>query len=947
MNEPQPVRRVARLFGSVVQVIGLKLLSARDYRALFASVLRECPVRDVNPILRGGGGLGETSGTGGATLRNHRSNIADITPLLRIGLNSTALLCDGTKNTKCHWTCRDTKFSVRLSFYATSPENEAVISPNTTCLLNFNEMALCQRTKTENCNVTCDNFENNYCLYISTTFWGFVFLMSLGTVGIVTSFNINNAICFEILGKGEQMKYGKQRIWGEISYGLVGFLVGYIIDMWSQNKIYKTYTPAFLLAFIFISIDLICCKNLKLPRISRATNICADIYALSKYKSIIIFFCFAVIVGAIDGYIIFFLLWYEEDLAIKTGYMDKIKLIEGLTVAAEAFGCVIFLPLSGRILNKIGYGYTFNLSLVFYVLRLGLISIAPTPWWIVLIEFLLLGLSYTLSYVTTIAFADVISSSSVSVSVQGIMSGLKEGFATGAIFPFLSVYGKQLGISSLIMGSIGAILPILFMIAKPIFGFIMDYFQTQKKLIFMTLLTVSSSCYILIYFLPSSPGLIVLDQFQNVSCAYLPFCDTDSNFSTTLCEGTRNITCHWICKDANLSVPLSFQYAAGKEVIISPNTSCLININDTLLCQKEFKDNYNCNVICDNFENNHCLYTSITFWGFVLLMSLGSIGTSVSFTLTSAICFEILGKGEEMKYGRQHVWGDIGLGLAGFLTGYTIDVWSQGKIYKTYTSAFLLVFVFTCIDLICCKKLKLPLVSRSSNIFTDVYTLLKFKSTIIFLFFDIICGAFDGYMLSFMFWYEEDLAIKTGYMDKIKLIEGITIATEAFSCAIFMHLSGKILEKLGYGYTFTLFLVFYSLRLGLISIAPTPWWIIPIESLTIGPSYILCHVTSVAYANVISSSNVSVSIQGIISGMKDGFGRSIGSLVGSILLKKFGGALTLQIFSIFAAFCSLVYLLFYLIYLKHEIPGKKFTSTQNNIGWKKPDDARKHCVVAE
>jgi len=59
------------------------------------------------------------------------------------------------------------------------------------------------------------------------------------------------------------MKYGRQRIWGEISYGLVGFLVGYIIDIWSQNKIYKTYTPAFLLAFIFTSIDLLCCKNLK------------------------------------------------------------------------------------------------------------------------------------------------------------------------------------------------------------------------------------------------------------------------------------------------------------------------------------------------------------------------------------------------------------------------------------------------------------------------------------------------------------------------------------------------------------------------------------------------------------------------------------------------------------------------------------------------------------
>ncbi|XP_018401492.1 PREDICTED: major facilitator superfamily domain-containing protein 6-like [Cyphomyrmex costatus] len=518
---------------------------------------------------------------------------------------------------------------------------------------------------------------------------------------------------------------------------------------------------------------------------------------------------------------------------------------------------------------------------------------------------------------------------------------------TGAISPFLPVYGKQLGISPLIMGSIGATLPILFMIAKPIFGFIMDYFQTQKKLIFMALLTLSSSCYILIYFLPSLPGPIALNQFQNVSCAYLPFCGINSlylfkNSSTTLCGDTRSITCHWICKDTNLSVPLSLQYTTGKNAIISPNTSCLININDTALCQKEFQENYNCNVICDSFENNYCLYTSITFWGFVFLMSLGGIGTSVSLTLTSAICFEILGKGEEMKYGRQHVWGEIGFGLAGFLTGCTIDIWSQGKIYKTYTSAFLLVFILTCIDLICCKKLKLPLVSRSPNIFTDVCTLLKFKSTVIFVCFDTICGVFDGYMISFLFWYEEDLAIKTGYMDKIKLIEGVTIGTEALSCATFMHLSGKILKKLGYGYTFTLSIAFYCLRMGLVSIAPTPWWIVPIELLTIGPSYILCYVTSVAYANIISSSNVSVSIQGIMSGMKDGFGRSIGSLVGSIFLKKFGGAITLQIFSIIAAFSSLVYLLLYLTYLKHKIPD-----TRNNIKWKTPDEARRHCIVAE
>lgn len=53
--------------------------------------------------------------------------------------------------------------------------------------------------------------------------------------------------------------------------------------------------------------------------------------------------------------------------------------------------------------------------------------------------------------------------------------------------------------------------------------------------------------------------------------------------------------------------------------------------------------NYNCNVTCDNFEDN-CIYTSVTFWGFVLLMSLGNIGFNVSNCISDAICFDVLGK---------------------------------------------------------------------------------------------------------------------------------------------------------------------------------------------------------------------------------------------------------------------------------------------------------------
>ncbi|XP_011688857.1 PREDICTED: major facilitator superfamily domain-containing protein 6-like [Wasmannia auropunctata] len=434
----------------------------------------------------------------------------------------------------------------------------------------------------------------------------------------------------------------------------------------------------------------------------------------------------------------------------------------------------------------------------------------------------------------------------------------------GSIFPFIPVYGKQLGISPIIMGSITTVLPILYMITQPIFGLIMDYFQTKKRLIFMAVLVVANSSYILLYFLPSLPGPILPDhQFQNVSCAFLPFCDINSNSSVVLCDGTKNTTCHWKCKDTNFSLQLSF-HAAEEEAVISSNTSCLLNFDEISLCQEKTTENYNCNVTCDNFDNNYCLYTSITFWGFVLLISLGNIGIILLFNINSAICFEILGKGEEMKYGRQRLWGEISYGSAGFLIGYTVDVWSQGK---------------------------------------------------------------------------QDLAIKTGYMSKIKLIEGLTVAAEAFACIIFFPVSGKILNKLGYSYTFILSLIFYALRLGLISVAPTPWWIVPIEFIMLGPSYALSFVATVAFANANSSPNLSGSAQGILSGMK-GFGFAVGNLVGSTLLKKYGGALTLQIYSICAAFCALMYFLLHITYLKHKTPG-----TQNNIEWEESDNAHEDIVL--
>ncbi|XP_011871576.1 PREDICTED: major facilitator superfamily domain-containing protein 6-like [Vollenhovia emeryi] len=495
--------------------------------------------------------------------------------------------------------------------------------------------------------------------------------------------------------------------------------------------------------------------------------------------------------------------------------------------------------------------------------------------------------------------------------------------SVGPILPFLSVYGKQIGISPLIIGSIAAILPILYLTAKPIFGFIMDYFEAWRKIIYLSLYIIAHTCFIMIVLLPPLPGVMPLKyHFQNITCVTLPHCNINYHASAIRsCNGTKDATCHWTCKDHNFSMQLSF-HGDQKKVIISPDTTCLLNINQTSMCQGNVT-NYNCNVSCDDFNDDQCLYKSFTFWSFAVLMCLGECAIYVFISLTTTICLGILGEGKRLKFGKLRLWGTIGFGITACLTGYMIDLWSQEEVYKMYTPSLFLMIIFASIDIICCIRLKLPFESTSTTILKDVFTLLKSKSIIVFLCFVTFVGTLNSILRNFVFWYLEDLAIKTGYMGNIKLIEGLIIAVRTFGGEIlFFFISGKMLQKFGYDYTITFSLICYALRLGLITLAPTPWWVLGIEFLQ-GPTYALSFVIIALYANEATPSGAAATVQGLVFGLQDGFGLLVGSLGGGFLYKTFGGIITLRIFSVLAALAALIYFILYTLYLKHKTIGKK------------------------
>ncbi|KAK6635309.1 hypothetical protein RUM44_000560 [Polyplax serrata] len=433
---------------------------------------------------------------------------------------------------------------------------------------------------------------------------------------------------------------------------------------------------------------------------------------------------------------------------------------------------------------------------------------------------------------------------------------------SGPILPYLTVYGKQLGISEVVMGTITAVVPLTFLLAKPVFGFIADYFYEKRKFIFMSLIMSMSLFYLGLYFVP--PLNIEVDySFLENNHSRINFCDNSQPVSADTSNASAwpiqvcNVTCH-------------------NETTLHSCPILGLNYGQTFCYEKNLPDICNwtdipqdCHRKClKEISQNSQLFQSTQFYIFIILMTLSMITFNVSNSISDAICFDVLGENGENNYGYQRVWGTIGFGITAFLGGLGMDFWSDGEV-KNYNPAFFMIIVFTLLDMICCVKLKVP----------------KFL---------------------------EDLAIGTDQMKHIKVLEGLTVAAETLGGEIiFFLLSGKILKTLGYGHTLTLCFFNYALRLCLISFISDPWWIVAIELLMQGPTYALCYTTIVAYANAISPPGTSATMQGIIAGMDDGFGYSLGSLLGGFLYKNIGGRLTFQLFSVLAVLCCITHMILY------------------------------------
>lgn len=228
-------------------------------------------------------------------------------------------------------------------------------------------------------------------------------------------------------GESETMKYGAQRVWGTIGFGIAALIGGIAVQANATNGL-ATIGPALLVMLIFCGFDVVSIKWLTLPTLTGSETIVKDVWKLMRQKSIVIFLVFATLAGIMDSFIIYYMFWHLEEVATATNTLGSIKLIEGCVVAAECLGGeILFFMISGRILKRIGYVHCLSFCFFMYSIRLVLISLIMNPWYLVVIELFMQGPTYALCYTCIVAYASAVSPPGTTATVQGLVAGMDDG----------------------------------------------------------------------------------------------------------------------------------------------------------------------------------------------------------------------------------------------------------------------------------------------------------------------------------------------------------------------------------------------------------------------------------------------------------------------------------------------------------------------------------------
>ncbi|UYV65783.1 hypothetical protein LAZ67_3005446 [Cordylochernes scorpioides] len=511
------------------------------------------------------------------------------------------------------------------------------------------------------------------------------------------------------------------------------------------------------------------------------------------------------------------------------------------------------------------------------------------------------------------------------------------------ILSFLPIIGAQLGLTMTAVGIVYTTLPFMAALARPVFGTLADKFKCWKSMT-IGLLSVIGGSFFFIYLVPRfTPSLMEQDFSLQVVCTanwtaglfprpYNSTCLRSMLASSGLQCDAECSECNIAAQHAELEYPPVSMLNSHRWIPfcqVSPTTHYRFqatlhaprshqSFDLTLHGFRRFGESQQiyceyavetlCSVRCNTslqrcFPGSHPpapnIYTSARFWLYFLLLVLGWEAVGVVYSISDAICFELLGDRPD-HYGKQRLWGSVGWGLMGIISGLLIEFASIDRNEINYLPAYIILLVFLAINIVVVGKLRISCPQPPTNFWRNIGEVLVAPRLGLYFIAVFFIGAFIGIQWTYEFVYVEHTLGAT------PLLIGLAVGVQMFLGELpFFFFSGKILERIGHYLILVVSLFAFAFRYVLYSFLYSPWFILPVE-IAQGPSFGLFYASMASYAKEIAPTGMEVTMQALLGSVFD-LGIAVGTLLEGVAYDRYGGRMTFRAIGVISFFLGVVY----------------------------------------
>ncbi|KAL3836881.1 hypothetical protein ACJMK2_022288 [Sinanodonta woodiana] len=444
--------------------------------------------------------------------------------------------------------------------------------------------------------------------------------------------------------------------------------------------------------------------------------------------------------------------------------------------------------------------------------------------------------------------------------------------AIGAMYPFFSVYYKQLGFSPNEIGIISGVRPLVRFISGPLGGFLADRFRISR-----IVLIGSTFIWLVSY---TAVGFIPPPSTTNINC---PLVNELLGNNSVSANGSAHIN--------YTSASHSGSYLASV-LRLRPDVTSAQSLQEDRGWM---------------FDQNDVKRVYITI---LVLVLVGEFLQSPCEPLAdSAIVGELGDEGID-KYGYQRAFGSLSLGLFSMVVGGVIMTTRTMMVVcgvEIVSSDYRIAFYVFAGKMACCFvtvwffKFKEQQAQEANmpkpnplNVFRMFLTV-HYGSWLFCMFFTGVC---NGVIWGFLFWHIENIGGS-------QLLIGLANTVCHFSEVVMFFLMFFILKFISPLTFMVLGLLGFCVRFSIFASMTNPWLILPTEILQ-GFSFAGIWFVYTKHLCTSVPSEYLGTLQGLLHGVYWGLGAGSGYLIGGVLVQNYGARVTFWIFAI-GSFVNLIF----------------------------------------